>query len=95
MYEEELSDSRAQFAAISLLIGFFSISIKFFMFAASVNFTSLSSAHSRFYLGTMEKLHCFTEENHEPLRMQCAHASAKLFKKPDQCRAVCSVVSLL
>uniref|UniRef100_A0A0N5AF59 Vacuolar protein sorting-associated protein 35 n=1 Tax=Syphacia muris TaxID=451379 RepID=A0A0N5AF59_9BILA len=64
LYEEELSDSRAQFAAISLLTG------------------------------TLEKLHCFTEENHEPLRMQCAHASAKLFKKPDQCRAVCSVAHL-
>ncbi|MCP9261802.1 Vacuolar protein sorting-associated protein 35 [Dirofilaria immitis] len=51
IYEEEVADSRAQLAAISLLIG------------------------------TLERVKCFTEENHEPLRTQCAHASAKLFKK--------------
>uniref|UniRef100_A0A915PJP0 Glucuronosyltransferase n=1 Tax=Setaria digitata TaxID=48799 RepID=A0A915PJP0_9BILA len=62
IYEEEVADSRAQLAAISLLIG------------------------------TLERVKCFTEENHEPLRTQCAHASAKLFKKADQCVAICSVV---
>lgn len=31
---------------------------------------------------------CFGEENHEPLRTQCALAASKLLKKPDQCRAV-------
>ncbi|MFH4978681.1 hypothetical protein AB6A40_005390 [Gnathostoma spinigerum] len=65
LYEEEISDSRAQLSAISLLIG------------------------------TMECIKCFVKENHEPLRTQCAHASAKLFKKVDQCRAVCSVAHLL
>ncbi|KHN79252.1 Vacuolar protein sorting-associated protein 35 [Toxocara canis] len=64
LYEEEISDSRAQLAAISLLTG------------------------------TIQRIRCFTEENHEPLRTQCAHASAKLFKKADQCIAVCSVAHL-
>lgn len=64
IYEEEIADSRAQLAAISLLIG------------------------------TLERVKCFTEENHEPLRTQCAHASAKLFKKADQCLAVCAVAHL-
>ena len=29
---------------------------------------------------------CFSEENHDPLRTQCALAAAKLLKKPDQCQ---------
>lgn len=33
-------------------------------------------------------MRCFSEENHEPLRTQCALAASKLLKKPDQCRAV-------
>ncbi|VDK67338.1 unnamed protein product [Litomosoides sigmodontis] len=45
-------------------------------------------------IGTLERVKCFTEENHEPLRTQCAHASAKLFKKADQCIAVCLVAHL-
>uniref|UniRef100_A0A8R1XNJ2 Vacuolar protein sorting-associated protein 35 n=1 Tax=Onchocerca volvulus TaxID=6282 RepID=A0A8R1XNJ2_ONCVO len=64
IYEEEVADSRAQLAAISLLIG------------------------------TLERVKCFTEENHEPLRTQCAHASTKLFKKADQCIAICLVAHL-
>ncbi|CAG9531283.1 unnamed protein product [Cercopithifilaria johnstoni] len=64
IYEEEVADSRAQLAAMSLLIG------------------------------TLERVKCFTKENHEPLRTQCAHASAKLFKKADQCIAVCLVAYL-
>ena len=34
------------------------------------------------------------EENHDPLRSQCALAAAKLLKKPDQCRGVLSVSHL-
>jgi len=58
IYEEEISDSKAQLAAITLIIG------------------------------TLEKIACFSEENHEPLRTQCALAASKLLKKPDQCRGV-------
>lgn len=58
LYEDEISDSRAQLAAITLI------------------------------MGTFERMTCFGEENHEPLRTQCALAAAKLLKKPDQCRAV-------
>ena len=58
IYEDEISDSKAQLAAITLIIG------------------------------TFEKTSCFTEENHEPLRTQCALAASKLLKKPDQCRGV-------
>ena len=58
LYEDEVSDSRAQLAAITLI------------------------------MGTFEKMTCFGEENHDPLRTQCALAAAKLLKKPDQCRAV-------
>ncbi|PFX32322.1 vacuolar protein sorting-associated protein 35-like [Stylophora pistillata] len=58
LYEDEISDSKAQLAAITLLIS------------------------------TFEKMSCFGEENHEPLRTQCALAASKLLKKPDQCRAV-------
>ena len=58
MYEDEISDSKAQLAAITLIIS------------------------------TFEQMSCFGEENHEPLRTQCALAASKLLKKPDQCRAV-------
>merc|ERR1712037_723155 len=36
----------------------------------------------------------FSEENHDPLRSQCALAAAKLLKKPDQCRGVLQVSHL-
>merc|ERR1712223_436873 len=58
LYEDEISDSRAQLAAITLMIG------------------------------TLEQMKCFSEENHDPLRTQCALAASKLLKKPDQCRGV-------
>lgn len=58
LYEEEISDSKAQLAAITLIIA------------------------------TIEQMACFGEENHEPLRTQCALAASKLLKKPDQCRGV-------
>ena len=58
IYEDEISDSKAQLAAITLIIC------------------------------TFEQMSCFGEENHEPLRTQCALAASKLLKKPDQCRAV-------
>lgn len=62
LYEDEISDSKAQLAAITLIIA------------------------------TFEQMSCFNEENHEPLRTQCALAASKLLKKPDQCRgvAICS-----
>merc|ERR1712122_333247 len=58
LYEDEISDSKAQLAAITLIIG------------------------------TLEQMVCFSEENHDPLRTQCALAASKLLKKPDQCRGV-------
>uniref|UniRef100_A0A5S6QQ92 Vacuolar protein sorting-associated protein 35 n=1 Tax=Trichuris muris TaxID=70415 RepID=A0A5S6QQ92_TRIMR len=64
VYEEEISDSRAQLAAILLITG------------------------------TLQKISCFSEENHEPLRTQCLLSASKLFKKPDQCRAVISCAHL-
>ena len=36
--------------------------------------------------GTFQQMKCFSEENHDPLRTQCALAAAKLLKKPDQCQ---------
>lgn len=58
LYEDEISDSKAQLAAITLVAA------------------------------TFEQMSCFSEENHEPLRTQCALAASKLLKKPDQCRGV-------
>ena len=58
LYEDEISDSKAQLAAITLIIG------------------------------SLEQMTCFSEENHDPLRTQCALAASKLLKKPDQCRGV-------
>ncbi|EEC19703.1 vacuolar sorting protein, putative, partial [Ixodes scapularis] len=58
LYEDEISDSKAQLSAITLI------------------------------MGTIEQTSCFGEENHEPLRTQCALAASKLLKKPDQCRGV-------
>ncbi|XP_069687418.1 vacuolar protein sorting-associated protein 35 [Periplaneta americana] len=58
LYEDEISDSKAQLAAITLIVA------------------------------TFEQMACFSEENHEPLRTQCALAASKLLKKPDQCRGV-------
>ncbi|OWK16231.1 VPS35 [Cervus elaphus hippelaphus] len=64
LYEDEISDSKAQLAAITLIIG------------------------------TFERMRCFSEENHEPLRTQCALAASKLLKKPDQGRAVSTCAHL-
>lgn len=64
LYEDEISDSKAQLAAITLIIG------------------------------TFERMKCFGEENHEPLRTQCALAASKLLKKPDQGRAVSTCAHL-
>ncbi|KAH0519266.1 Vacuolar protein sorting-associated protein 35 [Microtus ochrogaster] len=64
LYEDEISDSKAQLAAITLIIG------------------------------TFERMKCFSEENHEPLRTQCALAASKLLKKPDQGRAVSTCAHL-
>lgn len=58
LYEDEISDSKAQLSAITLIVG------------------------------ALEQISCFTEENSEPLRTQCALAASKLLKKPDQCRGV-------
>ena len=58
MYEDEISDSKAQLSAITLIIS------------------------------TLEQTSSFTEENHSPLRSQCALPASKLFKKADQSRAV-------
>merc|ERR1712002_33931 len=58
LYEDEISDSKAQLAAMTLI------------------------------MGTFQQTTCFSEENHEPLRTQCALAASKLLKKPDQCRGV-------
>jgi len=64
LYEDEISESRAQLAAITLIIG------------------------------TFQQMRCFSEENHNPLRTQCALAASKLLKKPDQCQGVLSVCNL-
>ncbi|XP_046737836.1 vacuolar protein sorting-associated protein 35 isoform X3 [Diprion similis] len=58
IYEDEISDSKAQLAAITLIIA------------------------------TFEQMSCFSEENAEPVRNQCALYASKLLKKPDQCRGV-------
>ncbi|KAL7639004.1 UNVERIFIED_CONTAM: hypothetical protein RMT77_010538 [Armadillidium vulgare] len=60
LYEDEIGDSKAQLAAITLIIT------------------------------TFEQMKCFSQENHEPLRTQCALAASKLLKKPDQARGVAS-----
>lgn len=45
-------------------------------------------------MATFEQMTCFSEENAEPLRTNCALAASKLLKKPDQCRGVVSCASL-
>lgn len=64
LYEDEISDSKAQLAAITLI------------------------------MSTFEQMRCFSEENAEPLRTNCALAASKLLKKPDQCRGVVTCASL-
>lgn len=64
LYEDEISDSKSQFAAITLIVS------------------------------TVEQMTCFSEENAEPLRINCSLAASKLLKKPDQCRAVVTCASL-
>lgn len=64
LYEDEISDSKSQLAAITLI------------------------------MSTFEQMSCFSEENAEPLRTNCALAAAKLLKKPDQCRGVVSCAAL-
>uniref|UniRef100_A0A2K5C2H0 Vacuolar protein sorting-associated protein 35 n=1 Tax=Aotus nancymaae TaxID=37293 RepID=A0A2K5C2H0_AOTNA len=64
LYEDEISDSKAQLAVITLITG------------------------------TFERMKCFSDENHEPLRIQCALAASKLLKKPDKDRAVSTCAHL-
>lgn len=64
LYEDEISDSKSQLAAITLI------------------------------MATFEQMSCFSEENAEPLRTNCALAASKLLKKPDQCRGVVCCASL-
>jgi len=59
VYEEEISDSRAQLAAVTL--------------AAA----------------TLQHMRGFDEDTYETLATKTTQYSAKLLKKPDQCRAVC------
>ncbi|GAB4848449.1 Vacuolar protein sorting-associated protein 35A [Ancistrocladus abbreviatus] len=58
LYEEEISDSRAQVTALHLIIG------------------------------TLQRMHIFGVENRDTLTHKATGYSAKLLKKPDQCRAV-------
>ncbi|KAK2973685.1 hypothetical protein RJ640_022142 [Escallonia rubra] len=58
LYEEEISDSKAQITAIHLIIG------------------------------TLQRMHIFGVENRDTLTHKATGYSAKLLKKPDQCRAV-------
>ncbi|TYI54056.1 hypothetical protein E1A91_D11G048800v1 [Gossypium mustelinum] len=58
LYEEDISDSRAQVTAIHLIIG------------------------------TLQRMHVFGVENRDTLTHKATGYSAKLLKKPDQCRAV-------
>ncbi|GFY88039.1 vacuolar protein sorting-associated 35A-like protein [Actinidia rufa] len=58
LYEEEISDSRAQVTAVHLIIG------------------------------TLQRMHVFGVENRDTLTHKATGYSAKLLKKPDQCRAV-------
>ncbi|XP_009797562.1 vacuolar protein sorting-associated protein 35A-like [Nicotiana sylvestris] len=58
LYEEEISDSKAQVTAIHLIIG------------------------------TLQRTHIFGVENRDTLTHKATGYSAKLLKKPDQCRAV-------
>ncbi|CAM8956807.1 unnamed protein product [Rhodiola kirilowii] len=60
LYEEEISDSRAQITAVHLIIG------------------------------TLQRMHVFGTENRDTLTHKATGYSAKLLKKPDQCRAVYS-----
>ena len=64
LYEEEISDSKAQLAALTLIIA------------------------------SVQQTRYFTEENHQPLRTNCALAASKLLKKPDQARAVTTCAHL-
>ncbi|XP_031400667.1 vacuolar protein sorting-associated protein 35A [Punica granatum] len=58
LYEEEISDSKAQITAIHLIIG------------------------------TLQRMHVFGVENRDTLTHKTTGYSAKLLKKPDQCKAV-------
>ncbi|KAM7273633.1 hypothetical protein ACFE04_028297 [Oxalis oulophora] len=58
LYEEEISDSKAQIMALHLIIG------------------------------TLQRMHVFGVENRDTLTHKATRYSAKLLKKPDQCRAV-------
>ncbi|CAD5125047.1 DgyrCDS13291 [Dimorphilus gyrociliatus] len=42
----------------------------------------------------LEKMTCFSTDNHETLRTHCAQAANKLLKKPDQARAIVNVANV-
>ncbi|CAN4116732.1 unnamed protein product [Withania somnifera] len=64
LYEEEISDSKAQVTALHLIIG------------------------------TLQRMHIFGVENRDTLTHKATGYSAKLLKKPDQCKAVYSCAHL-
>jgi vacuolar protein sorting-associated protein 35 len=40
-------------------------------------------------IGTVQQIFGLADENHEPLRNQCAMYASRLLKKPDQARSLC------
>jgi len=66
----------------------------FSIYEEDINDSRAQLAAVLLFVSTVEKCTCFSEENHAPLRTQCAHAASRLLKKPDQCRAVAHVAHL-
>jgi vacuolar protein sorting-associated protein 35 len=46
-------------------------------------------------VASVQRMTSLSEDNHEPLRVQCGKAAQKLFKKPDKCRGICAVAHLV
>jgi len=62
----------------------------FTLYEEEIGDSKAQLAAATLIFATLERLTCFGEENHNPMRSQCAVGAAKLLKKPDQCRAVSS-----
>jgi len=66
----------------------------FLMYEEGISDTKEKLSAIALIISTTEQMTCFSEENAEPFRTNCALAASKLLKKTDQCRSVLKCASL-
>lgn len=93
LVETALAASSAKFSE-NETVAYEFMSLAFTTFEEEISDSKQKYTLLLYITGALERMECFGNDNHEPLRTQCALAAAKLLKKPDQCRAVLAVSNL-